>query len=237
MGWPLLAAGAAGMAVVLWFEPQVGLLLLSFPISYFIVAGSIRNLFFRYAIPLVPFLCLAAARLVTRLLKREAAVAMAAVVIVLPSAVSTLRFDRIISQVDNRVVVARWFDDHVPAGNSVLLSGSSFGYVQFTRDKYKVWVWDRARGRFITDLDRKPVAGRPDWILVQESPLPSETQPQVTEFLSSGYDVVQQFPAFPPGDAGVYDQQDMFYAPFAGFAGAYRPGPNFSLYKRSSRAP
>jgi 4-amino-4-deoxy-L-arabinose transferase-like glycosyltransferase len=237
LGLPLLAAGIGGAAALLWLEPRLGLLLLSFPISYFIVAGSFRNLFFRYMVPLVPFLCLAAARAVTRFVKSEALVAVVAVLLVLPSAMSVVRFDRIVSRTDNRVVVARWFDDHVPAGNSVLLSGSSYGYVQFTRDKYKAWVWDRHRLMFITDLDRKTAVGRPDWILVQESPLPSETQPQVTEFLKSGYSLVQNFHAYAPGDAHVYDQQDMFFMPFAGFDGVMRPGPNFSLYKRSLGAP
>jgi hypothetical protein len=123
LGLPLLAAALAGTVVTLWFEPRLGLLLFTFPISYFIVAGSVRNLFFRYVIPMVPFLCIAAARFVTRFVKRDALVAVVAALLVLPSAVSSIRFDRIISQTDNRVVVARWFDEHVPAGDSVLLTG------------------------------------------------------------------------------------------------------------------
>jgi Dolichyl-phosphate-mannose-protein mannosyltransferase len=237
LGAPLLAAGLAGALALLWFEPRLGCLLLSFPISYFIVAGSIRNLFFRYAIPVVPFLCLAAARLVTRVAKNEAMAAGLAVLVVLPSAISTFRFDRLVSQVDNRVVVARWFDEHVPAGDSVLLSGSPYGYVQFTRDRYTAWLWDRPRRAFVTDLDRKQAVGEPDWILLQESPLPSETQPAVKELLQSGYALAQTFQAYTPDEASVYDQQDMFFAPFAGFGGVSRPGPNFSLYKRSGRAP
>ena len=89
----------------------------------------------------------------------------------------------------------------------------------------------------MTDLDRKPAVGEPDWILMQESPLPYETQPAAKEFLKNGYDLVEHFPAFSPDDSHVYDQQDMFFAPYAGFDGVRRPGPNFSLYKRSSRAP
>ena len=66
LGLPLLVAGLAGAAAILIFEPAIGVLLLSFPIAYYAAAGSIRNLFFRYAIPVVPFLCLAAARLICR---------------------------------------------------------------------------------------------------------------------------------------------------------------------------
>src|SRR5205807_1442618 len=66
LGLPLLLTGLAGMAAILVRQPQRGMLLFSFPIAYYIVAGSIRNLFFRYAIPIVPFLCLAAAWIVCR---------------------------------------------------------------------------------------------------------------------------------------------------------------------------
>jgi hypothetical protein len=213
------------------------LLLLSFPLGYFIVAGSVRNLFFRYAIPLVPFLCLTAARCVTRLVRNETWALAVGVVLVVPSAISVIQFDRIVNAQDNRVIVARWFDPHVPAGNSVLMSGSPYGYVQFTRDRYKAWVWDRGRQIFITDLDRRVAAGEPDWILVQESPLPYETQDLVKDLLKRDYQFVERFPAFEPGTDRVYDQQDAFFVPFAGFRGVRRPGPNFTLYKRSGSAP
>ena len=66
LGLPLLVSGVAGLLMLLAVERRAAVVvLLSFPIAYYLVAGSIRNLFFRYAIPLVPFLCLAAARLVT----------------------------------------------------------------------------------------------------------------------------------------------------------------------------
>jgi Dolichyl-phosphate-mannose-protein mannosyltransferase len=251
LGWPLLAASLGGILAVVVLDSRIGLLLLSFPIAYFLVAGSIRNLFFRYALPLVPFLCLTAARLVTWLVDailakgkwQKPSVASAAVTaavagaLVLPSAVSVVQFNRIASRTDNRVVVARWFDEHVPPGSSVLMSGSSYGYVQFTRAKdYKAWVWDRQRLIFVTDLDRRPGVGQPDWILLQESPLPSETQQAVTDFLKSGYAFVEYFPAFSASEPHVFDLQDAFFIPFAGFHGVERPGPNYTLYKRNRSA-
>jgi hypothetical protein len=235
------------------FQPRAAILLLSYPIAYYAVAGDIKLLFFRYAIPLVPFLCLTAARFVTMTVQavfeivprrsgkphvasnglRNMAIGFAAIAVVLPSACSVVRFDHVISQTDNRVVVARWFDRHVPPGSSVLLSGSSFGYVQFNPlMRYNPWVWDRRRQIFVSDLNRRSVAGRPEWILLQGSPLRSETQPIVREFLQKDYALIKYFEAFSPASAHVYDQQDGFFAPFAGFEGVERPGPNFTLYKR-----
>lgn len=257
VGVPLLVAGVAGMAVILVSAPRAGIVLLTFPIAYYIVAGSVRNLFFRYAIPLVPFLCIAAARLVTwgvPLIANRLAlgrhrppmtarairmtVAAMAALVVLPSALSVFRFDRIISRTDNRVVVARWFDQNVPSGSSVLMSGSSYGYVQFTRAMdYKAWVWDRQRLIFVTDLDRRPGVGKPDWILLQESLLPDETQQTVKDFLKGDYTFVEHFQAYSSAEGHVFDMQDQFFLPFAGFHGVERPGPNYSLYKRGSSAP
>lgn len=235
LGLPLLIAGGVGMAMMFLLEPRIAILVLSFPIAYFIVAGSVRNLFFRYAIPILPFLCIAAARAITRFVRYDALAAAIAIAVVIPSGISAFQFDRIASMADNRVIVARWFDEHVPAGSTVLMSGSSYGYVQFTREKnYRAWIWDRQRLMFVTDLDRHPASGRPEYILLQESPLPYETQPQVQDYLTGGYELVQRFEAFTPNDPHIYDLQDQFFIPFAGFTGVKRPGPNYTLYRRTS---
>ncbi len=246
LGVPLLAAGLAGALVLAWSQPRLAVLVLSFPLVYFLVAGSIRNLYFRYAMPMVPFLCVAAAYLLARASDALAArwgprharltqtlTVAAAVAIALPSAVSTWEFNRIMAQTDNRVVVADWFAANVPPGHSVLQSGGQYGLVQFAPPvQYKVWRWDGGRGAFM--LDRARATGRPDWILVQDSPLPSATQPVVLEFLKEGYTFVTDFKALTMSDELVYDQQDSFYVPFSGFSHVERPGPNFSLYKSSS---
>jgi hypothetical protein len=235
-------------------EPRTGLLLLSFPIAYYAVAGSIRLLFVRYAMPVVPFLCVTAAYLVCgsatwmtsrvlptadRLKPVKAALTAALVVVVIwPSAADVWKFDRIISATDNRVVVAQWFFDHVPPGDTVLQTGSRYGLVQFwdRRFPYKEWRWDGVRQLFILGGTRRfSKTERPDWIIVQDSPLPSATQPIVKEVMTDGYVRVAEFPAFSPSEDLVYDQQDAFYVPLAGFDHVVRPGPNFVVYKYQSR--
>jgi hypothetical protein len=151
---------------------------------------------------------------------------------VLPSTISVIQFDRIASATDNRVLVADWFSRHVKPGESVLQSGSIYGYAQIDNRIWSVWTWDRARKAFI--VQNRRTVGRPDWILLQESPLPSLTQEVVTEFLKEDYEFVREFTAYTPGTTRVYDQQDAFFIPFAGFSGVTRPGPNFTLYRRSS---
>ena len=107
-----------------------------------------------------------------------------------------VQFDRIASATDNRVIVADWFARHVPPGDSVLQSGSIYGYAQIDNRVWTVWTWDRYRKAFIVQ-DRR-AQGRPDWILLQESPLPSMTQDVVTAFLKEDYHVAGQFTAYSP---------------------------------------
>ena len=233
---PLLLAGVAGAIALGLREPRRAALLFAFPLVYFAVAGSFGNLFFRYMIPVVPFLTVAAAWLVTTAIRRLTpsgpAVAAAAALLMLPSAISVIQFDRIASATDNRVIVAEWFSRHVSPGESVLQSGSIYGYAQIDNRIWSVWTWDRFRKAFI--VQNRRTEGRPDWILLQDSPLPSLTQDVVTEFLKEDYEFVREFPAYTPGRRRVYDQQDAFFIPFAGFSGVTRPGPNFTLYRRSS---
>jgi 4-amino-4-deoxy-L-arabinose transferase-like glycosyltransferase len=236
VGLPLVIAGTVGAVVFGMRQPTTAAILFAFPVAYFIVAGSFRNLFFRYMIPIVPFLVVAAAWLVTDTVRRvsasRAALALAASLVVLPSAVSLVQFDRVASATDNRVLVAEWFARHVPQGDSVLQSGSLYGYAQIDNRVWTVWTWDRYRKAFM--VQNRRAAGRPDWILLQESPLPSMTQDVVAGFLKEHYDVAWRFTAFSPREGRVYDLQDAFFIPFTGFSGIVRPGPNFTLYKRTT---
>jgi len=150
--------------------------------------------------------------------------------LVSPSALNIWRFDRVISRTDNRVVVARWFAVNVPPGCSVAQSGTRYGHVQFDpRLEYREWRWDRIRGVFLAG--GQPATGRPDWVLVQDSPIPSATQPVVTEWLRRDFVLVRRFKALSSTDGLVYDRQDAFFVPFARFAGTERPGPSFSLFR------
>ena len=41
--------------------------------------------------------------------------------------------------------------------------------------------------------------------------------------------------AYTPDPTRVYDMQDAFFIPFAGFRGVERPGPNFLIYRKNDR--
>lgn len=255
----LLVASIAGAPFMYRQRKGLAVVLLTFPVIYFIVIGSVRNLFFRYAIPIVPFLCLLAAWAVVEVARRptrsrgpfrlrqgsggqaaprdQASTWLLAAAVMVAPAVNVIQFDYLAAQTDNRVVVSRWFDANVPAGASIAQSGSTYGYVQFTRDRFVPWLWENRQ--FVTadpvTRVRRPVAGNPDFILLQDSPLPNVTQPEIRAYLAKGYLPVSKFTALDLDlkRERVYDLQDAFFIPFANFhiSGITRPGPNFTLYK------
>ena len=240
VGAPMLAFAALGIGLSLRRDWRLALVLLTLPIGYFLVIGSVRNLFFRYALPLVPFLCLLAAHAIlqtTRRLTRSApgwalvAAALLTVVVAAPSAYSVVRYNHVASRTDSRVMLSRWFLSSVPHQATIVQSGSPYGYAQFPPDTFTTWPWDR-RLRSFVDRSGRHAEGLPDYIVLQESPLPSTTQPEVIAWLAQGYDLAHQIRAFSTNRDRVYDLQDAFFIPIAGFAGVERPGPNFLVYRK-----
>lgn len=248
LGWPLLLAGGLGF-VVLWVQDwRRAALVSAFPVTYYAVAGGSHTVFARYAVPLAPFLCVSAAALVVTLAGalpgrgplRAAATVTLALAVVLPSAWSVVRFDRLLARTDSRLLAARWMEEHVPGGSSILQTGSPYGQVQLgwrrrAQPGYARWSYDPGRRVFLSR--GRVVDGLPEWIIVQESPLVlySETPAFVSGLVGGGsYTLVQAFRALDMDAPGnVFDQQDAFFLPLAGFHRIHRPGPNLYIYRRS----
>ncbi len=61
LGWPLFMLGVAGLLVLVSRRTPKGILLAATPVLFFVAINLRPNNFARYAVPTVPFLCLAAA--------------------------------------------------------------------------------------------------------------------------------------------------------------------------------
>ena len=252
LGIPLLGAALGGLAWMTVRMPAAALILGSFPVTYYVVAGAGHNVFVRYMIPVVPFLCVFAGYAVAvtaaalngklpRVSQPVLATALAALVVA-PSAMSVARFDWLLAQEDSRLVAARWIHEQIPAGSSIYTSGNIYGHPQLEPPdrKYRLLNYDRRAGAFTIRerIDNRPTerpAGTmPDVIIVQKSALPfSHIPEQVAALVTAEYElrhVVRAADLAEPGN--VYDIQDGFYAPFAGFRGVRRPGPNLEIYMR-----
>jgi len=132
LGWPLFFTSLAGFIVIIKTNFRRALLLCSFPVVYYAVFGQGYNVFLRYALPLVPFFCIAAAvftadimgylerHLKARLVK--IAVFLIPVLIILPSVYNILCFDSLLSKKDNRLIAGEWVNSNLAEGSSIAQS-------------------------------------------------------------------------------------------------------------------
>jgi hypothetical protein len=242
LGWPMLVAGIAGIAALMTTRLRDSAVLFAFPVAYYALAGRGYTVFARYIIPVLPFLCIAAAwfivtsvRALTRHLTppvRSAFVAVASIAVVAPTAMQTLALDRLLGTTDNRIIVARALVERVTPDTSFYQSGEKYGYVPLRidgREIAHVRTYNAKTGQFEPN--------EPDWILLQRSPLVlySSVPAPVERLVRERYELVQRFPTGGDDGGAVYDQQDAFYLPLTGLGGVDRPGPAFELFRRTAR--
>jgi hypothetical protein len=236
LGLPLLVAGLVGLALLLWRRPRKGAIVALFPLTYYVTVGSAYTVFARYAVPLVPLLCLAAAfavaecaRIATRAAKRvalERAVAwILALLVIAPSVWSVLQFDRLLSRPDSRVVAATWVTTHVSPGASIGEIGSPWTHLLLQSAHrqdgpgYRQFLFKQG--------------DEPDLLVVPTSRRLIDELPAGTTQVMERYRRVCEIEAFDLlASRIVYDWQDEFYLPLSGFRGVRTPGPNIAIYAR-----
>ena len=135
LGGPLLLCGLGGLALWLARRDRARLVLLAFPVLLYVGLLTRTNGFARYAIPLVPFLALAAgdlldsgARLVSsrwRLPGKAVAGALALMLalVAVPSLLNDVRFDVYAGGPDTRQAATAWIEANIPAGASIVEDG------------------------------------------------------------------------------------------------------------------
>ena len=190
--------------------------------------------------PVVPFLCLAAGYAITEAALWLAArvgrprlapimVAAGVIGVVWPSAQSVITFDRLISLDDNRLVARRWVERHFPKDTTLAQIGTRSGHV---------FLHDLNEPKYLS-MSMRNRRNRPDLIIVQSSPLvpaPRELL-RIESMLATEYELGFNRNGVGNDPANVYDWQDEFFLPMAGFRGIERPGPNFKIYIRRDAFP
>ncbi len=148
---------------------KVSILLLLFPVTYYLLMGSTRNYFARYTLPLVPFIALFAAETfivvaIWAATRRWRSLSWAVVGILLIGAVvqpliKSIRHDVILTRQDTRTLAKEWIENHIPAEAKVAVEWPTFGPPLSTPEgltpySHKVYLVDVIDG---TGLSRHPV--------------------------------------------------------------------------------
>jgi hypothetical protein len=244
MGLPMLAMSIAGLIWYARCSPSAGALYAIFPVTYLVGIGSGRTAFARYALPVIPFLCLAAAyatvnlaRSITASLGRTewmpSATAVLVGLIALPSVRSAIATDRLLARTDTRVVAADWLRSNVPSTATVYQSGSGYVHLQLKTPPLETFpelTWDEGLNGF-RDASSRP-SENPAIIVIPECPLAYCDVPRSLQaVIKRWYRPLRRFEGHDPA-AGrlIYDREDAFLLPLAGFGAVDRPGPNVTIY-------
>ncbi|MFT4571121.1 MAG: 4-amino-4-deoxy-L-arabinose transferase-like glycosyltransferase [Hyphomicrobiaceae bacterium] len=248
LGAPLLAAAVVGAVLLAFKRPRLAASLLVFPILYYASIGPAHTAFMRYALPLLPVLCVTAAGLITTLAVRLPQKSRTAVTILLvvaisgPSIARVAAFDQLLTRQDTRAIAGRWLIDELPAATTLCqpfpfarISLAASAPVGQTVDIAEI-SYDRDRDEFRQGQRR---AGPPEFIVVPQSPLEAydKIPAALAERLDHGYTLIKTFDGVGKEFAPyLFDQQDAFYVPVDDIAKIPRPGPDLLIYQRKTPA-
>jgi 4-amino-4-deoxy-L-arabinose transferase-like glycosyltransferase len=120
----LVLLAVVGVAYAAWRRRPADVIILTFLAVYILLIGAGRSVFFRYADPMIPFLCLLGGRALAALVERASqgrtrslALGVALVLILVAPLLHDLRYDLLIQQPDTRTQAFDWLAQHVPAGS------------------------------------------------------------------------------------------------------------------------
>ena len=118
---PIEALAGLGVGLALVRRRRSELLLLSFPLCYFVAIGSARLRWDRWIIPVLPFMTIFAAHGVVTLVgtvhfRRNLLLSLAAVLLAIMPTAQILRYDYRQSQDDTRTLARRWVESNISLG-------------------------------------------------------------------------------------------------------------------------
>jgi uncharacterized membrane protein len=240
LGGPLLIAGFAGALLLIATSWKNAVIVVTFPLLYYVTGGRGDTVSVRNITPVVPFLCMTAAFLVVwiarRVVKAEAVsplVAFIAIAVAAPSVARSVAFDALMGRVDTRVLAEEWTSAHARPEEWVgqlppVLIYPDFGIAR----PANLATFDINRNAFVSPTG---AIVSPEWIMVPTSPLTAYTvAPDQLGAIANRDYVRDTTIAATHGveQATWFDQQDLFFLPFTDFTMRDRPGPEIQIFRR-----
>ena len=256
-GFVLLVLGIIGALRRMFLIGKGGdkysLLLLSFPVVYYLLMGITYEYFARYALPLVPFLALFAAETIIGLWDwgeikekrwiRRATTVLFVTALVLPL-IYSIRLDILFSREDTRTVSKQWIETHIPEGAKIALDFEVHVPMLSTLEKPAP-----GDGK-IYDVDTMSITGLSDhpleWYLEEgydfliassflyKIPLVNDNEniARVTfyESLDRDFELIQEFKPY-LGNSEPSFIFDEIYGPIVSLWQREQPGPTLKIYQ------
>ena len=233
LGWPLFLASLAGLARALWLRRPADVVMLAFVVPYFVLVSGVRVTFPRYIVPIVPALVVLAGLAVdfvhgTSSRYRSAVLAAAALVLAVPTLVSSVRYDRIASKKDTRVLAADWIAANVTPQSQILVCrGYGAPHVNEDRRKPPAFV--------VREIDCNAPAATDDYLVTHEHEQLasfSKISPALSGWLDANARLLASFDPYREGSETepVFYRADAFYIPIAGYDAVVRGGPIVKIW-------
>ena len=135
LGWPMVTFGLLGAVWVSFKERKKSLVLLSFPVLFFISLGIFSQKHERYVLPLVPFVCIYAAYFVYQIKEklyfkhhvlRFAFYLTLVFSVILPNLAKSIWLDYIASRKDTRILAKEWIEKNIAPGSNIAMDHTFF---------------------------------------------------------------------------------------------------------------
>lgn len=257
VGVVLLALGIAGglrrLISVVKTGDKMSVLLLSFPLTYYMLMGSTRHYFARYALPLVPFMALFAAEAIVTVWAWGAArrtrlgwclAALLVVAAIAQPLAQSIRHDLLLTRQDTRTPAKQWIEATIPGGAKIAIDWPVYGPPLSTPERvvpYSNKVYDVTilRG---TGLSDRPVAWYReqgfDYLIassfIYNIPLVYEDRDAERRAFYASLDqelkLVQEFHPYESDSAPPFTFDEV-YGPAVSLWQRERPGPTLKIYE------
>jgi 4-amino-4-deoxy-L-arabinose transferase-like glycosyltransferase len=121
-GWLPLIAAVAGGLLAIRRDWRLALLLVAFPVCFYLYMGAQGRFFGRWLLPIYPALCvLAGYAVVTIGAKRAALIAGLTALVCAQGVLASVHIDRVLGREDTRTQALGWVSANVPAGAPVVV--------------------------------------------------------------------------------------------------------------------
>ena len=167
LGWALTLVSIISTIIILFRHRLIDLVLISFPLVFYIYMGFQKMFFGRFILPAIPPLILVTSALIIQTLSRfsqtnfirKYGLVCIALVLGAQPLINSIRFDFLLSQTDTRTIAKSWIEQNIPDGSKIAMD---FAYlcpslstkekpVALSKNTYQVWYPDFTMGKGLPD--------------------------------------------------------------------------------------